>query len=312
MKRSTNLAWAELKVGILLVAAFLIGTIGIVSFSGIREYFRPSFPLHTDFRKVSGLKPGAVVMLSGIHVGNVRSLAFHGGERQEVRVTMKIYRQYQEDIRKDALATLGSQGLLGDKYVELVPGSPEQPAVERDDTIAGDSGMADLDRMVNRAENVTEKLGKTLDELTALAKGLREGEGTAGRLLSDPALYERAREAAGELAGTAKELSGTARELRRTAKAYQDLGDEVSAGLVRPDGTLKRLAENPEPFERLNASLGRLDALLARMEQGEGTLGKILQDDTVAEEVTGLIRDMRALVQDVKANPKRYLHVEIF
>jgi phospholipid/cholesterol/gamma-HCH transport system substrate-binding protein len=303
MKRSTNLAWSELKVGLLLVAAFLVGTVAIVSFTGIREYFRPTFPLATVLRQVSGLKPGAVVMLTGVRVGNVTRLSIAPGEQAGVRVTMAIFASYGADIRRDARASLGSQGLLGDKYIELEPGTAMAPPVTPGATIAGYT-PADFTDVVGSAQDATARLTDVLKELAALTRELRAGSGTAGRLLSDPALYDDARHAA-------ESLTGTAGDLTQTSRAYRDLGTHLDSMLAE-DGTLHRLATDRAPFERLNQALERLDAVLARVEAGQGSLGKAVNDPEMADELTGLIKDSRHLVHDMEANPHKYFHFTVF
>lgn len=303
MKRSTNLAWSELRVGLILVAALLVGTVAVTSFSGIREYFRPTFPLTTRFSQVSGLKPGAVVMLSGVLVGNVKDLAIPPGKSPEVEVTMAIYTARRKDIRADAEASLGSQGLLGDKYIEIAPGSPDQPPVAPGGRIAGTT-PTDFTQVVDQAQDAADRLGALLDEVTALAKAMRKGEGTAGRLVTDPALYDQARDAAGALSDTAKELS-------ETARAYRDLGARISQ-MTEADGTMHRLTTDPEPFERLTRAMGHLDAVLAKVEAGEGTLGRAVNDPELADEVTGLVKDLRGLVQDVQKHPDKYVRFTLF
>jgi phospholipid/cholesterol/gamma-HCH transport system substrate-binding protein len=303
MKRSTNLPWSELKVGLILVVALIVGTVAVISFSGIREYFRPTFPLTTRFAQVSGLKPGAVVMLSGVHVGNVTGLVLVPGEGRGVEVAMAVFTAHQDEIRADAIASLGSQGLLGDKYVELSPGTAEAPPVSPGSTIAG-TAPTDISQVVDQAQDAADRLARLLDELTALAKTAREGQGTAGRLLSDPALYDEAR-------GAAKAMTGTADEVTRTAEAYQDLGKRLNE-MLESDGSLGRLARDAEPFERLNDALGRLDTVLERVEKGEGSVGKALNDPELTDELTGLIKDLRELVRDVQENPKKYVQFTLF
>jgi len=303
MKRSTNLAWSELKVGLILVVALLVGTVAVASFSGIREYFRPTFVLSTHFEQVSGLKPGAVVMLSGVHVGNVTDLTLLPGDARGVKVDLAVFTSHRSEIRADAKASLGSQGLLGDKYVELSPGSAETPPVSPGATIAG-TAPTDIAQVVDQAQDAADRLTTLLNELTALAKTAREGEGTAGRLLSDPTLYEEAR-------GAAKAVSGTADEVNHTAEAYRDLGKRLN-DMIAADGTLGRLARDGEPFDRLNEALGRLDTVLERVEKGEGSVGKALSDPELTDEVTGLVKDLRTLVQDIQDNPKKYIHLTLF
>ena len=312
MKRSTNLAWSELKVGILLVSALLIGTVGVVSFTGIREFFRPTFPMYTDMQKVSGLKPGALVMLSGVRVGSVTRLSLERVGTQGVRVEMRVYENHRQDIHADAIASLGSQGLLGDKYVELAPGSPDTPQVETAAVIVADNGSADFENIMGQAKDMTTRLNDLVVELTALTRQMRSGEGTIGRMMTDPALYNSARDATRSMNRTAEELSATARESRNAASSFTTLGKDLNTTLLAPDGTLKRLAENPEPFEHLNSAMARLDSVLGKIDKGDGTVGTVVNNDAIAVELAALLRDMRKLVKDFEENPKKYINVSVF
>ncbi len=319
MKRSTNLAWSELKVGIILVGAFLIGTITIVSFSGIREYFRPTFEIHAQMDKISGLKPGALVMLSGVHVGNVRRIQLSAGTGQGVLVSMRIYSQYQNDIRRDAKAMLGSQGLLGDKYVELDPGSGKVEPVHEGDIIAAGGDPSDIANIVGQAEDVTAQMKLLIAELTGLARELRTGQGTLGRMVQDDNLYQSARQTTDRLGDTADKLGQTADTFGDTARAiteagetYKKLGDALRKEIIEPDGTLKKLAQDPAPFENLSGSLVKVDAMLEKLAAGEGSLGKLLNDDEVTEELTGLLKDIRRLVNKIENNPKENIKITIF
>jgi phospholipid/cholesterol/gamma-HCH transport system substrate-binding protein len=303
MKRSTNLAWSELKVGLLLVVAFLVGTVAIVSFSGIREYFRPTFPLYTVMKQVSGLKPGAVVMLSGVRVGNVTGLAIAPEGKGGVRVAMNIFTDNADDVRRDAHASLGSQGLLGDKYIELAAGTAMAPPVSPGATITGDT-PTDFSEVVGSAQDATAKLTEVLDELASLTRELRTGKGTAGQLIRDPGLYDDARKATEAFAGTATDVT-------ETARTYRELGDRLNQ-VLEQDGTLHKLASDGQPFDRLNEALARLDRVLSRVESGEGTLGKAVNDPELMDELTGLIKDTRRLVNEVEQDPKKYIHFSVF
>ncbi len=302
MKRSTNLAWAELRVGILLVATLLVGTITLTFFSSIREYFRPTFPVHVMMSDVSGLKKGALVMLTGLQVGSVSALQMRG---DQVQVDLSIYTVFQSGIHEDATATLGSAGLLGDKYVNLSSGDQDAPILGEGGVLQEGVASTDIAGILGEAEDVTTRINLLLSELTEVVHVLRAGQGTAGKLLNDSELYDAASD-------TARALSVTAGELSGTAKRFNTLGKQLQKDLLEGDGTLQRLTGNPEPFERLNSSMAHLDAVLARLEAGEGSLGKLLNDEATTEELTGLIADIRRLVQKIEAEPKKYLHFTVF
>jgi phospholipid/cholesterol/gamma-HCH transport system substrate-binding protein len=90
------------------------------------------------------------------------------------------------------------------------------------------------------------------------------------------------------------------------------LGEQLNTTLLAPDGTLKRLANNPEPFEHLNQALAHFEKLSKTIAEGDGTLSRLINDGTVDRELGGLLKDLRSLVQKMEAEPKKYLHFTVF
>jgi phospholipid/cholesterol/gamma-HCH transport system substrate-binding protein len=152
-------------------------------------------------------------------------------------------------------------------------------------TIAVNSGRGTLGRLIYD-EALYEDLRGTLARTNRMLDGIERGEGTAGKLLKDPALYEDVRNAVGEM---------------RTLLA------DLNAG----KGTAGKLLKDEELHRRIDSTVNRLDTMLARINSGEGTLGQLLVNPSMYENLEGLTREMRGLMKDFRANPKKFLRIKL-
>src|SRR3989337_819362 len=117
MPSKQALAWAELKVGVLIVIALAILSAIVVLVLGVESPFAKRYTLYTYLPNIGGLRPDSQVMLEGVTGGVVESYEFEPESLEKgVRITMRIQRKYQSRIRTDSIAKLRSLGLLGDKY----------------------------------------------------------------------------------------------------------------------------------------------------------------------------------------------------
>lgn len=109
--------------------------VGIVGSRYDWEFFAPSYYLKTDLATAAGLKPKAQVNVNGLPVGQIRSIGWGPGGGKQVEVTMKIAKKYQSAIRADSRAFVTTAGLLGESYIQITRGSPDQPTLESGDVV---------------------------------------------------------------------------------------------------------------------------------------------------------------------------------
>ncbi|MDP2308972.1 MAG: MlaD family protein [Pseudomonadota bacterium] len=165
-------------------AAILIG--GILTIGDLNDTFTKKVTVTAVFDEVNGLQQGDNIWFSGVKVGIVKKLDFHGGP--QVEVEMKIDRTATQFIHRDALAKIGSDGLIGSKIVVLYGGTQEAPAlVEGDVLIVGETVSTET-MMAMLQENNANLLAITTD-LKGISGKLAKGEGTVGKLLIEDALY---------------------------------------------------------------------------------------------------------------------------
>ena len=134
MARRQSLSWVELRVGILVIASFLLVGVGISYVGGQAGFFTDTYAITGLFESANGMRGGADVWLEGVPVGSVSSVGVSSSEdpMQSVEIGMDINSEYQDRIRTDSVLTIGTIGLLGDGYVDIVRGYTGDVLVEGD------------------------------------------------------------------------------------------------------------------------------------------------------------------------------------
>ena len=343
MPRTRSLAWSELKIGLVTVFALVMATLLIFLLSGEGGFFWQRYSLKTVFPNVAGLKAGAPVRVAGVEVGSVTEVQLVG---DQVEVVVEIARDMQSRVTDRSKASLGSVSLLGEAAVDItassegtpipewgfIPTGPaagsltevatqategiEELTVLLQDIRAGrgtigrlvtDEGLySEMQGLISAAEDVVRNVGRgrgtlgrlandpaaaqaleaSLKNFEAVTARLKAGEGSLGRLLNDDAL--------------ATSLTATTTNL-----------DSITGRINRGEGTAGKLITERELYDRLNSMSARLDKVMAGLEQGEGTAGQLLRDRQLYESMNGAVGELRQLLRDIRADPRKFLNVRV-
>ncbi len=321
----------EIKLGAFVLAtsiafAFLILTFGEVPF------FKPETKRYVVyFRDVGGLSKGAEVRVAGIRAGKVEEITL---EDSRVKVVFNVEKKIR--LFKDASASIGTLGLMGDKYLAVDPGSPEEGELKEESTLKTAEEVADTDRLIREltrtaesfklvAQNLNriltenrENLRETIENMNSLTRTLREiaqeNRQNLKAVLSQMAqltenLNRTLPEAVSSIDRLADELEAIASENREDLRALvanlRSLSGELKGELPRLVKNLNDLSENlngvvkenrrdlkvsmrnlAQLTERLKRSSDRLDNILAKIESGEGTIGKLVTDEELYRSVS--------------------------
>ena len=156
----------KFRVGVFVLMALAV-FLGMVYALGARaRIFEARYTIHADFAEVSGLTEGATVRLAGVQIGRVSGVHLPGQPGGKVRVDLTIARRYADRIRKDSVARIETQGLLGDKVVEITVGSAAAPALRAGEVLAA-RDPADFGRMLGEGAG-------TVKDVAGLAASLRK------------------------------------------------------------------------------------------------------------------------------------------
>jgi phospholipid/cholesterol/gamma-HCH transport system substrate-binding protein len=161
----------------------------------MRFLFNSTYRLNAEFDNVAGLNDGAEVRVAGIHEGTVTRIQLPQHSQEKVRVVMDMRRDTKQVIKRDSVAAIRSEGLIGDKYVEISVGSEEAARVANGDTV-GSEPPIQLSDLVKKADGILDSARDAVGNVTDTTKKIDEGRGTIGALVNDRGMYEHANAAA--------------------------------------------------------------------------------------------------------------------
>lgn len=234
----------QIRVGLFVFSGVFLAMVIIFLLGGEKQLFKRQYTLVTSFKDISGLRPGAQVLLAGVRVGMVDRINFSealGDKRVEVR--MAVNKEYQDRIRRDSIAAINTQGLLGDKIVALSLGSEGQEILKDGETIQSEERPS-LFTIAEKGGAIMENINNAAKAVTHILEEVEKGEGLLHTLV-----YEtEERPVARDFSQMAKELRVASRELR-----------EVLQKINRGEGTVGALVADPSLYNDLRRLFGKLE-----------------------------------------------------
>lgn len=288
----------EVIVGVFITVAVIVGIIGTMYLA--RRGFAKTYPEYALFKWGSGLKQGQPVLLAGVQVGYVDKVELR--RTGYLFVTLGIERQYQ--IPQGSTVTVVPVGFFGDQAVAIKPTDITMASVPPGDTIPAGTPAPSINDLLGRLDtlsrgitSITEALQTQLVDKGGLAD-LRQTIASAQQLIQ---------QLNGTVADQSRNLTLTMTTVRRT------LGAIDSAAV---DSTVKNFAATSQNLTALTTNMqqltDKLNATLVKLNTGDGTAAKLLNDPTVYMDLHDVIAQMDSLVSDIKKNPKKYINVSIF
>ena len=185
------------RLGTFIVATLLVLAAGVFWIGDKQFMFSSTYRLYADFQTVAGLPNGADVRVGGIHEGTITRIQLPRGPNDKVRVVMDLKNATRNVIKKDSVAAIRSEGLVGDKYVEISFGSGSAPPVSNGDLIQGEPPLEFSDLMkktnglLDSASGVMQNVASTSEDLKSISSKINQGTGTMGALINDKSVYQR-------------------------------------------------------------------------------------------------------------------------
>lgn len=332
----------ELKVGALIVVSLSLLGVFIAVLGGFS--LRSGYRLYVDFDFSGNIHSGAAVKLSGIRVGKVEDVRFMGGafddkvkRRVQVRLVLEVEDRAREAIHDDARFYVNTQGVLGEQYLEIAPGTYDRPALQPGSIVRGtDPPRTDLiiARLYDFLDSVTSLLEKDKDVIRDLLQSgarvartldglLTENRAEIKKLLGD---VDKLTAEAADLLGKIDRGVGDAEQLKRTLANIEAISGSVK-GQIDPliqktkralDGVsdvtavvgpeerkklIKALDELVTVSAKVNALSADAQVIIADIRKGRGTAGALLVDQQIYD-------DLKELVRDLKRNPWKFFWKE--
>ena len=302
----------EAKVGIFVLAALLL--LGYMSLKvGKFTLFssKNTFPVKAEFTSVSGLAENGPVEIAGVEVGRIKDIHLIDG-----KAMVNLMLRPGLGLHEDAVARVRTKGMLGEKYIELDPGSTAAPALPPGGTICKTQSAVEFDQLLakvpallddfrpilddvksvtgtlqkvigsqegeNNLKQMMANFAETSKTLNRVAKNLSEGQGTLGKLLKDDGLY--------------REVQGVVREVHTAVNNLTTFSEKLTKG----EGTIAKLANDKGLYEQAQQAITRLNRVAQKIDQAEGTLGKLVNDKSLYDEAKKAIKNVNQAAEGIK------------
>lgn len=278
MPSQQELRWSQLRVGITVIVASLVLAVLIFLMSGTAGIFTKKLTLKAYFQSANGLRVGAPVTLQGVTIGNVKEIRIVPERKTDpVEVVLKIAQSPAvKAIKKDSKAELASAGVLGDLFVDIDSKAATGGDIQDGDVLVAEGGASSIEDVVKAGQGTLQNMDVLLKRMDRILATVEQGEGSVGKFIKDPALFNKA---------------------SALITQMQAIVDDVSKG----KGSIGKLLSDDELYRKVNSSVDKLNKIVDDLNAGKGTAGKFLKDEELYKNANETIAKANKLMDDVNA-----------
>ena len=297
----------EVGIGILVILGTFMSIFSYNYLKGI-NLFEKTRTFKIVYTKVDGLSPSNPVTLNGYKIGKVQKINFNPNDTKELIVDVII----ENDVKfsKTSKAELYETGLIGGKAIAIIPDYDNNVIAKSGDYLIGivKPGLTDLvnkimpqiqlqlETVMKKAEIVLSNVNSLFDEKTK--ESLKSSIDEFGSLTNS--LSETSANINDFIKDNSPNLTTTIDNLNETSLTIKDISNSIS------EVDLNLILTN------LDSTISNLNKITHKLNQGEGTIGKLLYDDVLFKNLDDATKNLEELIEDIKLNPKRYVHFSIF
>lgn len=291
----------EFKIGVFAVITILVAWWGIKWLGG-QNVLITSSTYYAYYDDVSGLIPSSRIKLRGVEIGNVQDIEL---ENTTVRVEMLIEDKFIEMIPSNSVAEIRSAGLMGGTEINIIQGDATDFIVP-DGTIKGVVKPDMIGEMTGKAGELLDGLNTTVESVNSL---LSTNSETITELISN--LEDMSSSVNSIVASAQNNIDGTLTNLNTFTKSLAQNSSRIENMISNLDQFSEDLAE-AQFVAQLRSTLAELDAIVKSINEGDGTAGMLINDKALYDSLNQASGNLAALLEDLKANPMRYVHFSLF
>ena len=288
----------EVLVGIVTTIALGLAVVGSMFLA--RGGLLPGYVMYSTFNWGSGLRQGQPVMLSGVSVGYVDAVDINRSGK--LLVKMRIYKKYRVPV--GTTSKVAPNGVFGDMMVAMTPTVPTDEYYAEGDTVPAGAPMVGIGEVLTKVDSISQ-------DVQALTRALRTELVDRGGLAEVRRTVTTANALIASLGVIAEQQAA---ELTRTQQAIQRLATAVDPSQV--DSTLRGLTDVARNVNQLTTDLRgtttQLNAVLGKLDGGQGSAGLLLNDAGMYRDVRGLLQRLDSLTTDFQKNPRKYIKLSVF
>jgi phospholipid/cholesterol/gamma-HCH transport system substrate-binding protein len=269
--------WSQLRVGLtVLFASLVIAVLIFLLSGGPTGLFTPKMIVRAYFENASGLRVGAPVRIEGVDIGNVTGIGVDVSHPlNPVQVFMKVVLKYRGALRKDSVATLATAGVLGETFVDISSKEAKGAEAQNGDVLKTQEAPVIQD-VIRASSGTLQNVDILVRRLDRIVSAIERGEGSIGKVIYDPTLYDR---------------------LNTTVNEFQGVVAQISSG----QGSIGKLINSDELYDKLNDSVDKVNKLADEIDQGTGTVGKLIKDPSLYNNANQTIAKANKLIDDVNS-----------
>jgi len=309
----------SITVGIFVLLGIVILVAGILVLGGQQKRFTRNIHVTAVFSDVGGLKVGNNVWFSGVKIGTVRRMSFT--DNSQVEVTMNVEESAHDYIRKNASATISSEGFIGNKIVVIVGGSTRFPPIEDGDRLQAKAALSS-DEILETLQENNQNLLKVTNDFKEVVSNIKRGKGVAGAVLTDSTLADNFR---GTMANIKQISDNLHQASRRASQATGSLSEYTAKFNTR--GTLANdLVTDTTIMNRLRGSTTRLQQAASsaadagnnlkqasgRLNATDNAIGVLLNDAETSRNLKTLVRNLESGSEKLDVNLEALQHNFLF
>ena len=264
-KNTTN----KMKLGIFISLGIAVFILAIYFIGEKQQLFRSTFRLSGVFKDVGGLQAGNNVRLSGINVGTIDNVTIISDT--SVRVAILVDESTRKFIKKDAVASIGSEGLMGNKVLIINPGTGDKKIIEDNDIIAT-TQPTEIDEILKSLKTTIDNTAYITGDLAKIATNIESGKGTIGRLMMDKSWRQN--------------IETTILNLKEGSvgfRVFMDKADELDEILTSLKTTIDNTSNITNDLAKISSSI----------ESGKGTIGRLLMDPSSAQNIDSTFMNLK-------------------
>lgn len=289
---------AEVASGVAIFLAFIILIAGFL-FLKNTVFEAGTYTLLIEFDDVTGLEPGDIVSVSGLRIGKVNDF-----ELKELKVFITISISPDVQLPSDSHAQIKSLGMVGEKFIDIRPGTSPN-FLKAGDTLQGKSG-SDFSDLTGSAEGLMRQAEELLGNIKIAFENIFDARGQADF-----------KETLAHLRGLAATLDNNSSHIANTLinidSLSTSLNEILTARRAEVESSIKNFSEASNRLEgltnKMDQSMTSVQSLLAKIENEEGSVGKVIASDDLYNDLRHLTAELDTLVQDLKKRPQKYLNL---
>jgi phospholipid/cholesterol/gamma-HCH transport system substrate-binding protein len=295
----------EIKTAILVISSILLFFWGYSFLKG-RNLFDANKKLYVVYENVAGLESSAPITLNGLKIGKVNSITIN----PDGKLLVELQLSTDFPISKSSIAEIYDSGLVGGRQIAIIPNLTDKNITISGDYLKASSKLGLTDALAEQIEPLKDKIEKLLENANVLFKNVND--------ILDEKAKANLKNTIAELNSTMTEFSGASKNLNQLLASNKSKLDDTFTNLDKTVSNFEVISDSlakanlGQTVKNLEKTLASVDKLMADMEQGKGTMGKLMKDEAMYTNFTKASGELELLLQDLRLNPTRYINVSVF